>query len=172
MRQYVQLGFTAEDQVGFDEDGTVVMKEKGQKTLHQFKLQNQEMNVYQKDRSYDFPPGANDASIRSLSEMTVFLQDKYTATLKRIFYEYSRWGSYNHEGIILNCFGIERVYALAKSDGEYEIILVDKDFGPRIQPVAGKPAWKDPYLSVCSNYGKMAVASTDNTLDIYRRSGK
>ena len=172
MRQNVQLGFTAEDQVGFDEDGTVVMKEKVQKTLHQFKLQNQEMNVYQKDWSYDFPPGANDASIRSLSETRVFLQDKYTAALKRIFSDYSRWSSCEKEGIILNCFGLECLYALANTDGEYEIIINDKDFGPRIQPVAGKPAWKDPYLSVCSNYEKMAVASTNNTLDIYRRGGK
>ena len=83
MSQNVQLGFTAEDQVGVNEYGTVVIKGKGHKTLHQYKLQKQERNVYQKDQSYDFPPGANDASIRSFSETIVYLQDKYLATLKK-----------------------------------------------------------------------------------------
>ena len=63
---------------------------------------------------------------------------------------------------------------MEKTDGEYEIIIDDENFIGlhRIQPVAGKPAWKDPYLSVSCASEKMAVASTNSTFDIYIRGGK
>ena len=186
MSQGVLLGFAAEYQVSFNEDREVVIKEKAQKVLHKYELQIQERNVYQKIWSVDFPPGVNDASIRSLSyslhkDWYVLLQDKNTATLKLSFKHFDQcdrfdgWDSWHHEGIILPCSGIERVYAVEKTDREFEIIINDTHFKARLQPVATRSTWKDPYLSVCADtvfMDRIGVISTNHTLDIYCRDSK
>ena len=186
MSQGVHLEFEAENQIGFKDDATVVIKEKAQKTLHKYDLQHQEGNVYQKIWNVDFPLDVNDASIRSVSysfpqDSYVLLQDKNTATLKLSFDCRSvldspeSWNSWHYEGIILPCSRIDRVYAVEKTDGEYEIIINDNNFNARLQPVAGRPSWKDPYLSVCVNgvrKDRIAVASSNHTLDIYNIDSK
>ena len=178
--QDVHVGFAAEDQVSFNEDGAVVIKEKAQKTLHKYELKTQERNVYQKIWSVDFPPDVNDASIRSVpcslvDYSYILLQDKNTATLKLSLDSDSGWDSWNHEGIILPCSVLKHVYAVEKTVGEYEILIHDYHYKAKLQPVAGRPTWKDPYLSVCV-YGvctdKVAVTSASRTLDIYSRDSK
>ena len=175
--QGVHLEFAAEHQVGFKNEGEVVIKEKAKKTLHEYTLQIRERNVYQKSKSGDFPSGVNDASIRSSSGPSILLQDKNTATLKLSFHNLNFWKRCHHEGIILPCSGrsgTERMYAMEKTDGEYEIINNDDRFKAVLQPVAGRPTWKDPYLCVCVDGSasdiKMAVTSRNHTLDIYYRN--
>ena len=172
--QGVHLGFAAEDQVGFNKDGGVVVKEITRKTLHEYRLQIQERNVYQESRSEDFPSGVNDASIRSSSGPSVLLQDKNTATQKRSFHNLQPWKSWHHEGTILPCSRMKCVYAVEKTDGEYEIIIDDYNSKARLQPVTGGSPWKDPYLSLCMHGGsdRIAVTSTNNTLQIYSKASK
>ena len=176
----VHIGFAAEDQVGFNEDGTVVTKEKAQKKLHKYELKIQERNVYQKLWSEDFPRDVNDASIRSMpysmrEDSYVSLQDKNTANLKLSFESDSGWDSWHHEGIILPCSVLKHVYAVEKTVGEYEILIHDYHYKAKLQPVAGRPTWKDPYLSVCV-YGvckdRVALTSANLIFDIYSRDSK
>ena len=42
----------------------------------------------------------------------------------------------------------------------------------RLQPIASKPTWSHPYLSVSSNSRRIVVTSVDHTLDIYSWDGK
>ena len=174
--QGVHLGFAAENQVSFRQDGEVVVKEKAQKTLHEYRLQIQEKNVYQKSRSEDFPSGVNGASIRSSCGPATFLQDNNTATLKLAFHNLKPWKIWNHKGILLPCSRIKHVYAVEKTDGEYEIVINDYEFNVRLQPAMGRPTWKDPYLSVCTDgltsIDRIAVTSTNRTLGIYSKGSK
>ena len=182
MSQGVHLGFAAEDQVGFQRDGSVVIKDKAHETLHKYELQIQEGDLYHKKWSYDLPFGLEDVSIRSASGNNVVLQVKNTGTLKFILYYKSIgsvWDRLHHEGIYLNCclLDFEDVYAVERLDGEYEIVFTSNCTKVRMHPVAGRPTWKDPYLSVCVKEDQyeqywMAVASANHTLDIYRRHSK
>ena len=174
--QDIHLGFAAEDQVGFNSDGAVVLKEKAQKTLHKYELQIQERNVYKKSWSKNFPPDVGDASIRSVSGYhNVLLQDKNTVTLKLNFDCRKAWDNWHHSGIILPCSEIKCMYAVEKTNEEYELIINDK---ARLQSVMGRPTWTDPHLSVCGvsyEYDvpeRIAVTSTNRTLDIYSMDSK
>ena len=174
VRRGVRLEVEAEGQVGFNRQGEVVIKEKAQQTLHKYKLQILERDLYQEIWSEDIPPGVNSASIRAVTDLAheVLLQDNSSATMKWRFHNLKHWNSWNDEGIILPCSGIGRVYAVEKTAGEYEIIIHDNHFKARIQPVAGRSTWKDPYLSVCVSgvpEDRIAVTSTNHTLDIYSR---
>ena len=174
--QGIHLEFAAEKQVGFRKEGEVVVKEQAQKTLHEYRLRIQEKNVYQKSRSEDFPPDVNDASIRSSSGPSTFLQDNNTATLKLAFHNLKPWKILHHEGILLPCSRIKHVYAVEKTDSEYEIIINDYEFNGGLQPASGRPTWKDPYLSVCTDrvtsIDRIAVTSTNRTLGIYSKGSK
>ena len=171
MSQCVQQRFQAEDRVGFDEGGKVVLKDKAQKTLHKYTMHIQERSVYQKECSYDLPPHTSDASIRYLSEkFGIFLQNKNKPSLTLLLDNDNQWRHLHHEGIFLLCPLTNPFFAVENINGGYEIIIDDTN---KLQPIAGRPTWKDPYLSVCeTGMSRLAVASTNHTLDIYSRGGK
>ena len=182
----VHLEFAAEDQVGFHNDtGEVIIKEKAQNTLHKYELQFPE-NIYQEIWSEDFPDGVNTASVIAVHEVhesdfsyRLLLQDKNTSTtLALSFDDRKLLDSWHHEGILLTCFNFEYgVYAVEKAEEGYEIVIAEtknKDHETRsetrLQPVAATPTWSHPYLSVCKGEGRLAVTSSDHTLDIYDKS--
>ena len=181
MTQGVRLEFAAENQVGFEDiTGEVIIQEKGQKRLHRYELKIQEGNVYQEEWSENFPHNISSASIITLCEDHPLLQDKGTSTiLKMSSNGRELLDSWHHEGILLtSLFLYGLVYAVEKTNGEYEILIVkDKETSKkgrsekRLQPVTAKPTWTHPYLSVTKGDG-IAVTSTHHTLDIYSYDGR
>ena len=171
--QAVCLDFVAEDQVGFCILGEVTLKEKAQKRLHLYQMQNG--CIYHKIWSEDFPHGVNTARIICMSDKRkVLLQDKSTSTTLELSSDgtklLNRW---HHKGILLTCLYPEQlVYAVKKADVEYEIAIESEKSEIRLQPVAAKPAWPHPYLSVSGNASGIVVTSADHTLDIYNSDGK
>ena len=185
MSRGVRLVFAAENQVGFCQiTGEVIIKKKTQNTLHKYKLQFLE-NVYLEIWSEDFPHGVNTASVIGVerNSFRLFIQDNSTsATLTLSSDGRKCLDSMHHEGILLTCLLLENfVYAVEKTEGEYEIAIVDKNVKYsdsdsdkdrseiRLQPVAAKSTWSHPYLSLCEDISgdRVAVISTDHSLDIY-----
>ena len=176
-----RLEFAAEKQVGYNAYGKVIIKEKARKTLHKYELQSREM-VYQEIWSEDFPHGVNTASVIAVYSPSggdkLLLQDKSTSTTLVLSSDGREFlDSWNHEGIFLTClYQDEPVYAVEKTSREYEIVIVkenrDGKYEKRLQPVASKPTWSHPYLSVCETAGRIAVTSKDHTLDIYYSYGR
>ena len=187
------MEIAGENQVAFNELGHLIIKEKEQKQLHCYNLHAEESESAINQWSVQFPPDVNSASIRSATFGEVLMQDDRTSTLKLSLQPPTLhnnnkevWESYHHEGVILPSIGQDdgRLYAVKKTNGEYEIIIDGCDIKATlqpvaVQPVAGRPTWKDPYLSVCArpaladwHIDRIAVTSTNCTLDIYCRTGK
>ena len=177
----VRLEFAAENQVGINRyTGEIIIKEKAQNTLHKYKLQSPD-NLYQEIWSENFPHGINTASVIAAyctikNGCKIALQDKTSSTTLLLSSDGRQLlDSWHHEGILLACFHSEKfAYAVEKAEGEYEIVIVeanDKDLKKRseikLQPVVAKPTWSNYYLSVCMSKLRIAVTSTDHTLDIY-----
>ena len=173
-----RLEFAAENQVGYGLYGEIVIKEKAQKTLHNYKLQLNEI-TYQEIWSEDFPHGVNTASVTAVYGVTggckLLLQDKSTSTTLVLSSDGRELlDSLHHEGILLTTIFVENlVYVVKNTYGEYEIVIVNGDISEtRLQPVTTKPTWSHPYLSVCENISMIAVTSKDRTLDIYYNVGR
>ena len=171
--QGVRLEWAAANQVGFCIEGEVIIKEKAQKTLHKYKLHSKEI-MYQEMWSEHFPHGVDTASVIAVKYQEPLLQDKRSTTLLLSNDGKILLDSWQHEGILLTCFLDKAVYAVEKTSGEYEIVIVDIDdrSETRLQPVAAKPTWSHTYLSVCGYEAGTVVASKDRTLDIYRWKGR
>ena len=178
----VRLEFAAEDQVVFFGD-KVIIKVKAQNTLHKYELQLPKM-IYQEMRmSEDLPHGVNTASVMAVRWGNILLQDKSTSTTLQLSCKSTKLlDSWRHEGILLSYHRHvdnrnQFMYAVEKTYGEYEIVIVEmiyhlgcsREFRDivRLQPVGTKPTWSHPYLSVCLKDQKLAVTSTEHTLDIY-----
>ena len=182
MSRGVRLEVAAEDQVGFYErTGEVFIKEKAQNTLHKYKLQFKE-NIYQEIWSEDFPDGVNTASVISMYDddmyedgynLKLVLHDKSTSSTLLLSSDGKELlDSWHHDDeILLTCFSSAFyglfVFAMEMAEGEYKIVIVEGSSTIRLQPVAAKPTWSNPYLSVCEIMRRLAVISTDHTLDIY-----
>ena len=185
MSQIVRLEWAADNQVGYGQYGDVIMKEKAQKTLHKYMLLLEEV-IYKETWSENFPHDVNAASVIGVcwhnSEYKPLLHDKSTSTTLVLSSDGKELlNSLHHEGVLLTYLchdGLDgqQVYAVEKTYGECEIVIVDnKDISEtRLQPVAGKPTWSHPYLSVCEDMRNdwIAVTSKDHTLDIYYRNGR
>ena len=177
MSRGVHLGFAAEDQVAFHEcNGNIIMKEKAQNTLHIYKL-HVAKNTYQEIWSEDFLHGVNTACVKAFycdqnDGLKFLLQDRRTLTTQVLSSEGRKLlDSWHYEGILLTCDSYEKMYAVKKAEGKYEIVIVDHKYRneKRLQPVNAKPTWSHPYLSVCKMKKRIVVASIDRTLDIYFR---
>ena len=195
MSQGIHLEFPADYQVGHRFNGEVIIKEKAQNTLHKYKLHFPKY-IYQEIWSVDFPHGVNTASVTAVYSKKilgrelqygykVLLQDKSTSTTLILSSDGTKLlDSWHHEGILLTCFcsGWSEyfVHVVEKTDGEYEIVIIERNIRlnnkdiseTRLQPVAAKPTWSHPYLSLCKSNSRIAVTSTDHTLDIYSKFGK
>ena len=172
-KQGFGLEFAAEDQVCFSRE-TVIIKEKTQKTLHNYQ---QKDCTYKEKWSENLPPDVNTASIIAVVQWQgrkLLLQDKSTSTTLALSCDGGELlGRWHDEGILLTCLRDALVYAVEKTEGEYEIVIDDweQTSRTRLQPVTGKPTWSHPYLSVCypSWKHRMVVTSAANrSLDIYQ----
>ena len=192
VKQGVHLEFAAEIQVGFSPHGKdVIIKEKAQKTLHQYQLEGW---IYKEGWSETLPPGVNTASIIAgyreyiygNDDYKLVLQDKRTSTTL-VFSSNDRehLHSCHYEGILLTrvtaTFATYLVYAVEKTEGGYEIVVVNSAFvdvahirkEKRLKPVTAKPTWSRPFLSVCTlsrggGHPNIVVTSAaDRSLDIY-----
>ena len=172
----IHLEWAAENQVCYHGlFGEVTIKEKVQKILHRYDTELKEI-IHQ-----DFPHGVNTASVIAVYSQTgddkLLLQDKSTSTTFLLSSDCREiLDSWHHEGILITCLSRNKpVYAVEKTSGEYEIVIVDdnKDRSEtRLRPVTTKPTWSHPYLSACEDIGKIAVTSNDHTLDIYHQKGR
>ena len=178
-----RLEFAAENQVGYGTSTEVIIKEKAQNTLHKYKLQLNEIKTYQEIWSEDLPHGVNTASIIGamyswIDGETPLLHDKSTSTTLVLSSDGRKiLDNWHHEGVHLTTFGsvvgLKQVYAVEKTSGEYEIVIVHADRSEtKLQPLTAKPTWSHPCLSVSQFINKrhIAVTSKDRTLDIYGRS--
>ena len=190
-KRSVRLEFAAEDQVGVNRyGGEVIMKQKAQNILHKYKLQSTE-NIYQKIWSEDFPHCVNTGSVIAAysadkNDCKILLQDKSTSTILVLSSDGRKLlDSWHCKGILLACYkrgfvlDVQFVYAVERAEGEYEIVFVegsDKDRKKRseikLQPVTAKNTWSHPELSVCKSKNRIAVTSTENTLDIYKKRSR
>ena len=203
VKQGVRLEFAAENQVSFNsydydigeetdvnyraERRDVIIKDKAQNTLHQYQLEG---CIYKEGWSENLPPGVNTASIIAVysygSGYKLLLQDKSTSTTLEFSPASRKLDSWHYEGILLTCLSITwrssiyPVYAVEKTEGEYEIVIfsigdIEMILEKRLRPVTAKLTWSHPYLSVCGNETerRIAVTSSDRSLDIcYWEFGK
>ena len=153
--------------------GNVIVKKKGQNTLHKFQVQTG--YAYQKIWTEESPHDVNTAKVIGISEHgQAYLQEKSgSPTLVMDSAGKNLLTSWHYEGTLLTCLPSNQpVYAVEKADGEYEIVKVEIDSSEvRLQPVSERPAWPHPYLSVCDDErrSRIAVTSKLHTLDIYSR---
>ena len=171
-KQGFGLEFAAEDQVCFSHK-IVIIKEKIQKTLHNYQRKDY---TYKEKWSENLPPDINTASIIAVERKSskLLLQDKSTSTTLALSSDGRELlGSWHRKGILLTCLkDAHLVYAVDKTEGEYEIVIDDweQTSRTRLQSVTGKPTWAHPYLSVCYLSSRDMIAVTcaaDHSLDIY-----